>query len=154
MKPGVMLFVAPLLLTLPAPASPSVFRLWSQESASPQPQELSKKSGGCELQSQPVDSSAEERKKAKKVWTNDNLNEVRRSAVSQVGNEKNRAADKSTTAKLGVLRQSPPSASSSPRCKRSWRMLRSRSRTSRDSTRAKRRTPTVCSGTKATQWSR
>ena len=99
MKPGVMLFVAPLLLTLPAPASPSVFRLWSQESASPQPQELSKKSGGCELQSQPVDSSAEERKKAKKVWTNDNLNEVRGSAVSQVGNEKNRAADKSTTAK-------------------------------------------------------
>jgi hypothetical protein len=97
MKPGVMLFAVPFLLAVPASASPSSFHLWFQDSTAPQSPALSKKSGGQE--SQPGDSLPEERKKAKKVWTNDNLNEVSGSAVSQVGNEKNPAGDKNGAAK-------------------------------------------------------
>ena|ERR1700731_2683118 len=96
MKPGVMLYVAPLLLALSAAVSVSAFHLQLQDSASPQSRELSKKSGGQE--SQPANPSPEEQKKAKKVWTNDNLHEVSGSAISQVGKEKNRPADKGTAA--------------------------------------------------------
>ena len=91
MKPGVMLFLAPFLLALPAAA------LRLQDSTTPPSQELSKKSGGQE--SQTADSSPEEHKKAKKVWTNDDLNEVSDNAVSQIGNEKDRPAGKSAAAK-------------------------------------------------------
>lgn len=94
MRPVMTLFMAPFLLALPSAAA-SYLRF--QDSATPQSQESSKKSGGQE--SQTADSSSEERKKAKKVWTNDNLNEVSSSAVSQVGNEKDRPVGKSAAAK-------------------------------------------------------
>jgi hypothetical protein len=94
MKPVMTLFVAPFLLVLPAAAAS---HLRFQDSATPQSQKLSKKSGVQE--SQAADSTPEERKRAKKIWTNDNLNEVSGSAVSQIGNEKDRPAGKSAGAK-------------------------------------------------------
>src|ERR1700738_4702228 len=96
MKFDMMLHVAPWLLALSTPVSVSAFHLQLQDSPSSQSQELSKKSGGQE--SQPANPSPDEQKKAKKVWTNDNLNEVSGSAISQVGKEKNRPADKGTAA--------------------------------------------------------
>lgn len=95
MERRVILSVAALVSALAAAAAPSAFHMRLQDSPSPQSQESSKKAGGQE--SPAPDSAPEERKKTKKVWTNDNLNEVSGSAVSQVGTEKNRLAGKSTT---------------------------------------------------------
>jgi hypothetical protein len=96
MKPRAILSVAAFLSTLPAAASPSAFDLRLQDSPSQPSQESPKKAGG--RQSQAAESSAEERKKTKKVWTNDNLDEVSGSVVSQIGNDKNRPSGKSSAA--------------------------------------------------------
>jgi len=50
-------------------------------------------------QSQAADPSAAERKKTKKVWTNDDMGGASGSATSQVGDSKNSALDKSAAAK-------------------------------------------------------
>jgi hypothetical protein len=97
MKRRVAISMAAFVAALSAAASSSAFNVQLRDSGPPQSQGVSKKSGGQE--SQAPDSSTEEHKKAKKVWTNDNLNEVSGSAVSQVGNEKDRSAGKSTAAK-------------------------------------------------------
>lgn len=97
MKGSVILSLVAFASALPTAASPPAFHLRLQDSPSPQSQESSKKAGGPE--SQATGSSPDERKKAKKVWTNDNLNEVSGSAVSQIGAEKNLSGGKSNAAK-------------------------------------------------------
>lgn len=97
MRCGVIVSVAAFLSALTVGASPLRSHPHAQDSASPQSQEVSKKASGQE--SQGADSSPEERKKTKKVWTNDNMSEVSASAVSQIGTEKDRSAGKSTAVK-------------------------------------------------------
>ena len=55
--------------------------------------------GSPSSQSQAVDPSAAERKKTKKVWTNDDMGGESGSAISQVGDSKNSSPDKSAAAK-------------------------------------------------------
>ena len=50
-------------------------------------------------QSQAADPSAAERKKTKKVWTNDDMGEASGSAISQLGDSKSSSPHKSTAAK-------------------------------------------------------
>jgi len=97
MKRRLILWLAAFVAALPAATSPPVFHSRLQDSPSLQSQESSKKAGGQESQS--ADPSPEERKKAKKVWTNDNLTEVSGSPVSQIGTEKNLSGAKSSAAK-------------------------------------------------------
>jgi hypothetical protein len=68
-----------------------------QDSPSPQSQASPQKAS--EQDSTAVDASPAERKKTKKVWTNDNLGEVSGSAISQVGNAKNSSPANSSAAK-------------------------------------------------------
>jgi hypothetical protein len=97
MKRRVIFSVAAFVSALPAAAAASAFHLRLQDSPSPQSQESSKKAGG--QQPQAADPSPEDRKKAKKVWTNDNLTEVSGSPISQIGAEKNLSGGKSSAAK-------------------------------------------------------
>jgi hypothetical protein len=97
MEHRVIVFVAALLSAFTASASPSRLHWPARDSSSPQSQEMSKKSGGQE--SQAADPSAEEGKKTKRVWTNDNLKEVNSSGVSQVGSDKNISSGKNAPVK-------------------------------------------------------
>jgi hypothetical protein len=97
MKRTVVVSVVAFLSVLPAAASPSGFCLQLQDSPSPQSQELSKRAGGQD--SPPADSPSAEPKKAKKVWTNENLKEASSSGVSQTGIEKNVSPAKNTPVK-------------------------------------------------------
>ena len=69
-------------------ASPLQDSLSSKSQASPQK--------ASEQKSTAADASPAERKKTKKVWTNDNLEEVSGSAISQVGDAKNSSPAKSS----------------------------------------------------------
>ena len=71
---------------LPLQASPSSQSQASAQKASAQ-------------ESEAADPSGAERKKTKKVWTNDNMEEAGGSAISQVGDSKNSSLDKSAAAK-------------------------------------------------------
>jgi hypothetical protein len=72
-------------------ASPLQDSLSSKSQASPQK--------ASEQESNVADASPAERKKTKKVWTNDNLGEVSASAISQVGDTKNSSPANSSAAK-------------------------------------------------------
>jgi hypothetical protein len=72
-------------------ASPLQDSLSSKSQASPQK--------ASEQESTAADASPAERKKTKKVWTNDNLGEVSASAISQVGDTKNSSPANSSAAK-------------------------------------------------------
>ena len=72
-------------------ASPLHDSLSSKSQASPQ--------NSSEQESTAADASPAERKKTKKVWTNDNLGEVSGSAISQVGDAKNSSPANSSAAK-------------------------------------------------------
>ncbi len=85
MNRQVIFAAAALVSAFPAAASFPCSSLPSQDSAS--------------SQAQPTTPSREEPKKAKKVWTNDNLGHVNGSAISQVGDEGNSSPGKTTTAK-------------------------------------------------------
>jgi hypothetical protein len=68
-----------------------------QGSPSSQSQAAAQKASTQE--SQTADPLPAERKKTKKVWTNDNMGEASGSAISQVGDSKNTSPDKSAAAK-------------------------------------------------------
>jgi hypothetical protein len=68
-----------------------------QDSPSSQSQASPQKASEPELTT--PDPSSAERRKTKKVWTNDNLGEVSGSAISQVGDAKNSSSGKSAAAK-------------------------------------------------------
>jgi len=66
---------------------------------SPSSQAQASRQKASEQASTAADPSPAERKKTKKVWTNDNLGEVRGSAISQVGDAKNSSPANSNAAK-------------------------------------------------------
>jgi len=86
-------FVSALLAgaSLPSAALPL------QDSSSAHPQALPQKPS--EQDSQPASRSPEERKKTKKVWTNENLGEVGGSPISQVGGANQGSSAKNAVAK-------------------------------------------------------
>jgi hypothetical protein len=102
MYSNVMAVAAVLLSAFPA-ASPSSAAL-ARDSGAPQSQAPTQKP--TDQDSQTAAASAAERKKTKKVWTNDNLGEVSGSAISQVGDVRNgSAAQNASPAKPASLQE-------------------------------------------------
>src|ERR1700751_2459787 len=91
MKRTAVIWIEGFLSVFPVAASASRFRL-QQDSSSPESHELSKKVG--EKESQAADSSSVEQKKAKKVWTNENLKEGVASGFSKFASHKTAPAAK------------------------------------------------------------
>jgi len=92
-----LILSAAALLSASAAASIYASALPLQDSPSSQSQASAPKAGVQE--SQAADPSTAERKKTKKVWTNDNVGEASGSAISQVGDSKTNSPDKSAAAK-------------------------------------------------------
>jgi small-conductance mechanosensitive channel len=90
MKRTAVLWMTGFVSLFPVAAFASRYRLQQQDSpsssTSPESRELSKKAG--EQESQAADSSSAEQKKAKKVWTNENLKEASADGVSQIGSDR------------------------------------------------------------------
>ena len=87
MKRTAVIWMAGFLSVFPVAAFASRYCLQQQDSPSPSPEshELSKKAG--EQESQAADSSSAGQKKAKRVWTNENLKEASADGVSQIGSD-------------------------------------------------------------------
>jgi hypothetical protein len=92
-----ILSAAALMSVFPAAASLRSSAWPLQDSPSSQSQASPQKV--CVQESQPADPSAAERKKTKKVWTNDDMGDASGSAISQVGDSKNSSPGKSAAAK-------------------------------------------------------
>jgi hypothetical protein len=92
-----ILVTGALISAFPAAAATHCSALPLQDSPSSQSQASPQKAS--EQESTAADASPAERKKTKKVWTNDNLGEVSGSAISQVGDVKNSSPANSSATK-------------------------------------------------------
>jgi hypothetical protein len=97
MNRSVILSAVALASALASAGSLSAFHWSLQDSPTPTSQAPPKKPDVQD--SQAADSSAEEPKKTKKVWTNEDMKDVSGGAVSQVGMEKNAPPDRKTPVK-------------------------------------------------------
>jgi hypothetical protein len=87
-----------LISAFPSAAALHTSELLLQDS-SPSSQSQASPQKASEQESTTADESPAERKKTKKVWTNENLGEVGGSAISQVGDAKNSSPANSSAAK-------------------------------------------------------
>jgi len=92
-----ILVAGALISAFPSAAATHTSALPLQDSPSSQSQASPQKAS--EQESTTADESPAERKKTKKVWTNENLGEVSGSAISQVGNARNSSPANSSAAK-------------------------------------------------------
>jgi hypothetical protein len=92
-----ILVTGALISAFPSAAALHTSALLLQDSPSSQSQASPQKAS--EQESTAADASTAERKKTKKVWTNDNLGEVSASTISQVGDAKNSSPANSSAAK-------------------------------------------------------